>query len=321
MPYAHLTKEERIRLESFLIAGKKQKDCARLLGRSESAISNEIRKNSDPDRTYRARSAHKRSCRRKWRPTKKMNADLVLQEYIVDHLLRGWSPEQISGRLREENEGIPVIHFTTIYWWVYKEQRELIIWFRHGKQRRYRRKHGTKKREKQREYKKKRWIHDRPDVINERARMGDWEGDTMVGRQGELERILTYVERRSGYLVAALLTAGTAENVLNATNATLGRLPREKRRSCTYDNGVEFSYYEMIEKETGMTVYFAHAYSSWERGSNENTNGLLREYFPKKSTFATIPARQLKRAVNLLNHRPRKRLNYRTPYEVFHGKN
>ena len=110
-------------------------------------------------------------------------------------------------------------------------------------------------------------------------------------------------------------------DVRHATQTTLGRLQKEKRQSCTYDNGVEFSYHEMIERENRMTVYFAHPYSSWERGSNENTNGLLREYFPKKSSFATMTPRELKRAVNQLNHRPRKRLNYRTPFEIFHGNN
>jgi IS30 family transposase len=321
MSYAHLTKEERIRLESFLIAGKTQKDCARLLGRSASAISNEIARNSDGNGLYEARSAHKRSRRRKWKPKKKVNEDLVLQKYVIDHLFKGWSPEQIAGRLKDENNDVAVIHFDTIYWWVYQERRELTIWLRHGKTRRHRRKHGTRLREKQRELNKKRWIHDRPAIINKRSRIGDWEGDTVVGRQGESERILTYVERASGYLVAALLSAGTAENVRHATQTTLGRLPKEKRQSCTYDNGVEFSYYEMIERENGMIVYFAHPYSSWERGSNENTNGLLREYFPKKSSFATMTPRELKRAVNQLNHRPRKRLNYRTPFEVFHGNN
>ncbi len=181
---------------------------------------------------------------------------------------------------------------------------------------RYRARYGTRIREKQHELERKRRIDQRPEVINERTRIGDWEGDTVRGN-GSSGHIITYVERKSGYLVAGKVKHATAENINAFTIKNFKKLPKEKRLSITYDNGSEFSGYDSIEEQTGMIAYFAFPYHSWERGTNENTNGLLRQFFPKKMWFNTVTQEQLDKVVRLINNRPRKRLNYLTPYEIF----
>lgn len=129
--------------------------------------------------------------------------------------------------------------------------------------------------------------------------------------------IATHVERVSGYAIADKLDHATAENLKQKTVRSFARIAEEKKKTETLDNGVEFSEYELMERETGMEIFFAYPYHSWERGTNENFNGLLRQYFPKGSNFATVTQKDVNKAVRELNHRPRKRLNYLTPYEVF----
>lgn len=318
MSYRQFSKEERIKLEAYLKLGLSGKDCALKLGRSPSTVSNEISRNCDilEGELYCAKIAHQRSLTRKRKPPKKLEVDLQLQRYTVDKLLLSWSPEQISGRLKSEL-GYKVIHFDTIYWWIYQERKDLVIWLRHGKKRKWRRRKGTKIREKLRELAKKRWIHERPKIIDKRKRLGDWEGDTMVGIQGEKERLATYTDRKSGFLACRKLESGTAQDFQIATKVAFSKIPKKKKLSLTFDNGVEMSYYESIERDTKITIYFAHPYSSWERGTNENTNGLLRSYFPKKSSFKYLTQKQIDKAVKEINNRPRKRLNYLTPYEAF----
>ena len=314
MSHSQLSKEERIVLEAHLSDGLTQEEAAVKLGRSKSTISREIERNSDEDIPYNARVAHAKTKRRRYKPPKKLEIDQVLRQHVVDRLIEHDSPEQIAGHLKEER-GKKIIHLDTIYWWIYQERRDLIPFLRQGKKRRWRRKHGTRLREKQRELAKKRWIHERPEVIETRKRVGDWEGDTVVGSE-KTERIATYADRKSGYLVARRTTA-KAQDFRIQTKIAFRKIPKKKKITCTYDNGSEMAEHEMIERDTGMIVYFAHPYSSWERGTNENTNGLLREFFPKKMAFASITQRELDRAVSNLNNRPRKRLNYRTPTEVF----
>lgn len=317
MSHSQLSKEERLKLEAYRDAGCTQEQVAGKLGRNKSTIFREIERNSDPETgRYDARRAHTHSKRRRYKPPKKLETDRVLQQHVVDQLLEHDSPEEIAGRLEEER-GEKIIHFDTIYWWIYQERRDLIPFLRQGKKRRWRRKHGTRLREKQRELAKKRWIHERPEIIEQRTRIGDWEGDTILGSE-KTERIATYVDRKSGYLVARR-TSANAQDFRIQTKIAFRKIPKKKKYSFTFDNGSEMAEYEMIERDTHMMIYFAHAYSSWERGTNENTNGLLREFFPKKSLFASITQRELDRAITNLNNRPRKRLGYRTPTEVFNS--
>lgn len=160
-------------------------------------------------------------------------------------------------------------------------------------------------------------IDDRPKEVTEQKEVGHWEGDTIVGKNHQ-QGIVTNVERKSGFLMASKVTRKTAEEVYDVTVEDFEDLPPpELKISITYDNGREFAWHKMIEGTTKITVYFAHAYSPWERGSNENTNGLLRQFIPKGTDFNTVTAEMLDHYVHLLNNRPRKRLGFKTPYEVF----
>ena len=159
-------------------------------------------------------------------------------------------------------------------------------------------------------------IEERPDIVAERSRLGDWEGDTVVGK-GRSGYVVTNVDRASRYTVARKLERPTAEAVTAALHEAMHRLPADRRRTQTFDNGREFAGHEKIARLLKLKVYFAHPYSSWERGTNENTNGLLRQYLPKSMSLSQLTDWQLESTIRELNNRPRKCLNYRTPAEVF----
>jgi IS30 family transposase len=245
---------------------------------------------------------------------KKIEHDRNLKKYVVKKLRKYSSPEQIAGQWNRNHKN-QRIGKDTIYKFVYEKRKDLVKYLRCQKGK-YRARYGTRIREKQREAQRKRRIDQRPAIINERARIGDWEGDTVRGN-GSSGHIITYVERKSGYLVAGKVEHATAENINAFTIKNFKKMPKEKRHSITYDNGSEFWGYDIIEQEIGIVAYFAFPYHSWERGTNENTNGLLRQFFPKKMRFDTVSQEQLNEVVRLINNRPRKRLNYLTPHEIF----
>jgi len=183
----------------------------------------------------------------------------------------------------------------------------------------WRRKKGTIARmKKAREMEVKRCITQRPEEVDLKSRIGDWEGDTIVSGCKKMA-IVTIIDRFSGYLLARLVQSRDAFAVRIAMIEELNTISQEDLKTITLDNGSEFAEWESMEKMVGIETYFAHPYSSWERGANENTNGLLRQFFPKKSSFANLTQQDIQRAVDLINSRPRKRLRYHTPMEVFHG--
>lgn len=238
--------------------------------------------------------------------------------YVIRKLKLYWSPEQIAGRLRERHKKTIICH-ETIYQWIYHERSDLKQYLRSQKGK-YRRRHGSNRRKRMREKEgTKRRVDTRSQIIEERKRIGDWEGDTVVGKE-KTERILTHVDRKSGLLLADKLSGIKADVVRGVAVRRLNTLPSHQRYSVTYDNGIEFAEYEFIERDAAVTVYHAYPYHSWERGTNENTNGLLRQFFPKRSAFRDITQEKIDQAVSLINNRPRKRHNYRTPLEVFHRK-
>jgi len=311
MSYKHFTKDDRIKLSVLLKARVSRKEISRILNKDETSIWREINRNSIKGK-YLPSVASRETRKRKGHRKKKIENDIWLKKYILKKLKLYWSPEQIAGRLRKED--IVIVH-ETIYGYIIRHKKlKKYLRCQKGK---HRRRHGTLKRQKTREYEKKRWIGERPDIINQRVRVGDWEGDTIIGLE-KTKRILTHVERKTGYLVADFLPIVSAEIVAEKTIKSFRKFTKEKRRSVTYDNGIEFSAYEIIERKTKATVYFANPYHSWERGTNENTNGLIRQFFPKKSFFATVTQKEVDRIAKLLNHRPRKRLSYLTPFETFH---
>ena len=311
MSHTHFTRDDRIKLSVLLKTGLTREEIGQILHKNPASIWREVRRNSLGGK-YLPGKARKMARERKTHRRKKIENNPWLKEYILKHLKLYWSPEQIAGRLRKER--IVICHETIYQYIIHNQRLKKYLRCRKGK---YRRRHGTLAREKMREYGKKKWISERPEIVNQRARIGDWEGDTIIGQE-RTQRILTHVERKTGYLIADKLDVVSAEIVTQKTITRFRQLPRAKRQSITYDNGTEFAAHEMIEKQAKATVYFANAYHSWERGTNENTNGLLRQFFPKKSPFARVKQRDVDRAVKLLNHRPRKRLMFSTPYERFH---
>ena len=244
-----------------------------------------------------------------------------LENYILEKIKNAWSPKQISGRWKlETNE---TLSKDTVYRHIYSHHKELIRKFFRRKWKRYCNHQGKRFSEKY-QIMDRRMIEERKELFPDcetRTEIGHWEWDTVVWiKWGSKEVILTNVERKTGYLLSRKLRRSTGVCVSEATKELFSNLsiPTNKKLSITYDNGREFSEHRMIEFETKMIVFFAHPYHSWERGTNENTNWLLRQFLPKKTDFKDTTEEQLQYYTDLINHRPRERLWWLTPYEVFH---
>lgn len=236
----------------------------------------------------------------------------ALLRYITKELKQHKSPEQIAGVLTRKKRPVAA---STIYRYLDERAPHLKKHLRSQKGK-YRRRYGTKIREKAREQSKKRRIDERSTVVERRGRIGDWEGDTLMGRDKRV-RIVSFVDRKSGYLIAYLLPKMNAHLLTSLALTYFKRIPKKKRKTATLDNGTEMSDWERLEQKSGMMVYFAYPYHFWERGSNENTNGLLRQYFPKSLDFNLITPEELAHVVRRLNNRERKRLGFLSPRRVF----
>jgi IS30 family transposase len=315
MHYTHLTQEERYQIQSLKQEGVSTTGIAAELGRSRSTITRELQRNAGPRGGYAASTAHTqartRQCARRnarqISPQHWSHANVYLRLYL--------SPQQVSGRLKLEH-GIR-ISTETLYEHVYRDKAQggdLVSYLRCQKTRRKRYASGQERRG---QLKRRVGIEHRPVVVDKRSRVGDWEGDTVIGKdhQGVL---VTLVERKSRFTRACQLKTRHAPLVSAAVIALL-RAHKGQCKTLTFDNGKEFAEHAFIAQCLQAKVYFAHPYCSWERGLNENTNGLLRQFFPKKTNLLTVSQHQVDEAVHLLNHRPRKCLGYRTPHEVFYG--
>lgn len=313
--HTQITDEQRNEISALVQAGIQQKDIARILGKDPSAISRELKRNKSSGKYHAGKAKRKLRERRGKAKQKSKKIKGQLRHYVVSKLKLYWSPEQIAGRLGKELGCAQLCH-ETIYQFVYEERPDLVKYLRcqRGK---YKHRYGTRKREKERDAAKKRRIDSRPKIIEKRKRIGDWEGDTLGSKPGMKPSILTHVERKSGFLLADKIENKTAEHVREITVKSFGSIPREKRKTCTYDNGIEFSEFELIERYAKIMIYHAYPYHSWERGTNENTNGLLRQFFPKKANFNLVTQNEVDKATELINNRPRKRLAYSSPSEVF----
>ena len=325
MSHTHFKPKQRNELSILLRAGLKQKDIAKLLNKTPSAICQELKRNPANTKTgYSAKLAKEKTKGKRVRANqrfRKIENNKCLRDYINRKIRLSWSPEQINGRLKVDypyNKKIR-IGKDSIYKYIYHERKDLVKHLRCQKGK-YRRRYGTKIRAKRREEMKKKRIDERPEIVKTRGRIGDWEGDTIVGKEKTIH-ILTHVDRKSGILFADKLERATAEITKQKTIERFNRISKTKKHTITYDNGTTFSQHELTERKTGIDIYFAWPYHSWERGCNENANGLLRQFFPKKSSFDIVTQEQIEYAVRLINNRPRKRLNYRTPTEVFHQNN
>jgi transposase, IS30 family len=316
--YKQFTQEERVMLSALRRAGHTQQEIGRQLKKDQSAVSRELKRNKTKEGHYDTRSTERMVRERRVRANRslrKIENNKELETYVRKKLKKYWSPEQIAGRVMDDYH-IKISH-ETIYQYIYTQHPELKKYLRCQKGK-YRRRYGTKKREKQREESKIRRIDTRPYVIEKRTRIGDWEGDTVVGKRGT-GSLLTYVDRTSRFTIIEFLERATAEIVREKTQMRFKNVSKKKRRTITYDNGSEFAEHEMIEKDTKAKIYFAYPYHSWERGTNENTNGLIRQFFPKGSSFNHITQKDTQYVERLLNDRPRKILGYLTPREVINS--
>ncbi len=318
--HSHLTQTQRIELSLLIRSGVSQRLTATVIGVHPSTVCRELARNKKPNDTYHATVARLRTTARRVTANqrfRKLFGNATLEQLVEAKLRLHWSPEQIAGRLRQEGSALRVCA-QTIYDWVYRFRTDLRDCLRSRKQH-YRRTRASSLRQQKREaLLALRRIDRRPKSVEHRRFYGHWEGDTMVSTQN-LARLGTLVERKSGYLRAFLLPNGESTGFARACANALEDIPSNYLRTLTLDNGTEMQSFELLERLTPLRIFFAYPYHSWERGTNENTNGLLRQYFPKGSSLAVGQA-QLDHAVQLLNTRPRKRLGYRTPAEVFAAK-
>lgn len=322
MSYGHLTARERYAIHILSVIGLSHREIARRLGRHHTTIGREKRRNGPPRPelvVYNDEMAHPTAmARRRIARHHRRSGHKALRRYVFRKLAVRWSPEQIAGRVRLDHPDNPRMRIApeTVYRWVYEDAAAGGALYRQ-----LRRAH--RKRRRQRRYGAGRGcipgrvgIEQRPGIVETRERFGDWEADTVEGAKGR-GLIATHVERKSRYLLTAGLEDKTATLLAGRTVRAFRVIPRSRRCTLTVDNGKEFARFKQIEEKTGLTVYFADPYSAWQRGANENTNGLLRQYFPKGCDFTAVSKHDLATATREINHRPRKCLDYRTPHEVF----
>jgi IS30 family transposase len=303
----HLTFQERQFLYRLKRKGKTNPEIAELMGRDRSTIHRELKRNMG-QRGYRPKQAQRLAEERRLasrRPHKMDEPDV--HQYVQDRLEKCWSPEQIAGRVQCDYPRAPArwLSRQTIYDWIESRAPEWQRLLRRGGR-------PPEKRGKLTDCVR---IDGRPDVINRRRRYGDWEGDTIVGKSRH-SALVTLVERKSGYVRIGRVDSMKSDRTMRVAKRRMKDLPSALRRSMTFDNGKEFAEHRRLTRELGLDVYFADPYASWQRGTNENMNGLLRQFFPKGTDFTQISHRKVACVEQLINERPRKRLGYRTPAEI-----
>ncbi len=311
--YEKLGYKDIVMLEIYLSQKMKKREIAIKLSRNKSTIYRCIKENSELDGNFDADKVWEKikGNRRNRSGHRKILSDELLKKYILEKIEINWTPEQVSGRWKAST-GKTVCH-ETIYQFIYKYHPHLVKLHFRRKGKKYQ--HDRKAKY---QLNDRRMIDDRPTEVELREIMGHWEGDTIVGKNHK-QGIVTNVERKSGLLLAQKIPRRTAKNVADVTKKIFDKIPDELKISMTYDNGKEFALHKIIETENKMTVYFAHPYSSWERGTNENTNGLLRQFIPKGTDFNAVSDQDIAKYVDLINNRPRKRLDWKTPNEVFYN--
>jgi len=324
--YKHLTIKEREIIQLMLWEKKSIRVIAKKINRPPSSVSREIKRNIDSIGRcrYNPRGAHRRALERRTnRGRKDRLKNEEIRNYVISHLKKKWSPQQIAGRIQSDlNQTIShEAIYQYIYYQVYRQGHgylkpsceDLRIYLRRRKKRR------TPKgaRRCQRVFKPKGTIIDkRPDIVNQRQRIGDWESDSVESRDHK-PGINTLVDRQTGLVFISKLFDRTSRATTTAIVKRLNHLPLQAKQTITFDNGTENSNWTELERKIKVKTYFCNPYHSWERGTNENTNGLIRDYFPKKTDFTTILDEEIKKVEHDLNNRPRKRLGYKTPLEVF----
>ena len=307
MTYSQLTHIQRYQIKSLLKMGHKQNQIAECLGVHKSTISREIRRNQG-QRGYRPKQAQDFAISRRNKAKKRISASIW--QIVEERIREEWSPEQISGRFKIE--GVQISH-EHIYQYIYANKRAGGNLWKHLRCQKKRRKRAGNN-DRRGIIADRVSIEERPAVVDSRSRLGDWEVDLIIGkdRQGVM---VTLTERKSRFTLLRKVISKQADLVAN----TIIDLLRGSHHleTMTADNGKEFAYHKRISQDLNLDVYFAHPYSSWERGTNENTNGLIRQYLPKSRNLKSVTATEEIHIMDRLNLRPRKCLDFKTPFEVF----
>jgi len=319
MKYRQLNAEERSALAALRTVGLSKAEIARQLGRHRSTVGRELRRNSAPyDGGYRCARAHQRAHARRYRSRRNSQFEPAQWERIEELIREEWSPQQVAGYL--ERRGELSISHETIYRHVWRDLKAGGTLHTHlrGARKQCRKRYGGY--DSRGRLAGKRMIGQRPALVEPRRQLGHWEIDTMMGESlgQSSDCILTLVERKTGYLLIGKLTTRTAAEANRALLELIARHPG-KVRTITADNGTEFHWYGQIEAVHEVKFYFATPHHSWERGTNENTNGLIRQYLPKGQSMAGVTQSQCDAIADQLNHRPRKRHAYKTPHQCFHA--
>jgi IS30 family transposase len=321
---SQLTSDERDRIAQLRFQGFNQKEIARKIGRCSATISRELRRNCTRGEYHAAAAQRMAERRRAERPLVRKMDRPEINERVRRGLVNQWSPEQIAGRAKQQppeqqpgqpsRQPAPFVSPQTIYTWIENDE-DRTHWerfLRRRGKRPYRRKPAIPSDAAR--------IKNRPEVIEERLRFGDFEGDTVLGPAGT-GGLVTLVDRKSRLTIIAKIQSKDADHVHEKIKQRLKELDEERRHSITFDNGTEFARCGRLEKHLGMTLYFADPGCPYQRGTNENTNGLIRQYFPKGTDFRDITHDQVRKVEQRLNNRPRECLGFRTPAEVFFEKN
>jgi len=310
--YTQLTRGKRYQIRALLKAGFSQSEMAFFLKVHKSTISREIRRNSG-HKGYRPRQAHEKAMTRRYAAAKRIKMTPAMIDLINHYIRKDFSPEQVSGHLARKHE-LRISH-ETIYKHIWSDKRSggsLYKHLRHSN-RKYRKRYGSK--ERRGRMKGRVSIDLRPAVVDAKSRIGDWEIDTITGKSSK-GYMITAVERKSKLTLIKRVPDKQSDEMAKAIIKLL-RPYKDSILTITADNGREFSRHQKISKSLKANVYFAHPFHAWERGLNENTNGLLRQYFPRKLDFRTIDDKSIQHAMDRLNNRPRKTMGYATPIEVF----
>jgi len=313
MRYKQLTLEKRYQISALIKAGLNQKEIALEIGVHPSTISREFRRNNDKVRGYSAEIAQVITAKKHKEKSKRFSLTKPIEKYIRGKLKQDWSPEQISGRMKLDT-GVSVVH-ETIYRYIYSNKKN------GGKLYKYLRHRNKKYHHRSNDYRSRGTIIDRvmigkrPKIVEKKNRIGDLEIDTVVGKNHK-GFLVTIVDRKSKFVLIKNVPTKEAQIVTNALIEMIQPI-KAITHTITSDNGKEFAYHKQVSAALDTDFYFANPYHSWERGLNEHTNGLIRQYLPKKSEFLHVSKDEIIMIQDRLNHRPRKVLRYKTPYEVF----
>lgn len=313
--YKQLTSDERDLIAVHYANGFNISDLAKILNRNKSTISRELTRNSSKSsKIYLSNQAHKRAKKRKKQAAMKDELKChKIRNFVANKLKEGWSPEIIAGTLASDPSNVKISH-EAIYQYIYKQRPDLVQHLTRSHKRRFKR--APKTNMKNNRIPNRIFIDQRPKEINDRSQFGHWESDTAVSRQSKVALVIS-IERISKLVKLKKIKQNKAQMFSKALIRRMKPLPPGSRRSITYDNGSENALHEFINDQLNTDSYFCNPYHSWEKGSVENVIGLIRRFFPKKTDFAKITHKRIKEVEYLLNSRPRKCLNFRTPSEVF----